>query len=139
MCSPATVFARQQAPAESQDNQELARPLTFNVKVDVTAKRPKGLTALYASYVGLQAGDVVSTTVALRKGAVEANSLMASSAGSPVKLGLIKGATAAATIYASERLWREGRRKSAIVMMIASNALLGWVVNHNVGVIKTLR
>jgi hypothetical protein len=42
----------------------------------------------------------------------------------------VKAAGAAATIYATERMWKTNR-KAAIVFAIATNAAMAWVVQHN--------
>jgi uncharacterized protein DUF5658 len=92
--------------------------------------RPAALMPLYVSFGALQLIDVHSTSRALDRGAVEANPLMKGLASHQVGLTVVKAAGAAATIYATERMWKTNR-KAAIVFAIATNAAMAWVVQHN--------
>jgi hypothetical protein len=96
----------------------------------VAQQRPRALVPLYVSFAALQGLDVHSTTRALRNGAVEANPLMKGLAGNPVALSAVKGAGAAGVIYASEKIWKKNK-VAAVVFMVAANAGLAFVVQHN--------
>jgi len=93
--------------------------------------RPKALPPLYFSFAALQVADIHTTIRALDNGAVEANPLLKGIADSPVKLGLVKVAGTAALFTASEALWRKGKKKTAIVLMIAGNVGMTAVVYRN--------
>jgi hypothetical protein len=101
----------------------------------------RGLTlpALYASFAALNVYDAASTIGAMKRGAVEANPLVAGIAGHPAALWAVKGGVTAASILASENLWRQGHRRQAIVLMVASNSIMTAVAAHNASVIRGLR
>jgi hypothetical protein len=100
------------------------------------AARPSALAPMYLSLAALQGYDIYSTTTALKQGAVEANPLLKGVAGNKTALIAVKSATTAVTIYAAERLWRQNRRKSAIALLVASNALMGAVAMNNAAVLR---
>ena len=98
-----------------------------------TLKRPPGLLPLYVTFATLQMLDARSTTKALQSGGVEGNPVVASFAGNSGALYAVKIATAAATIYLGEKLWRKNRF-GAILTMVAVNSAYAFVVQHNYGV-----
>ena len=104
----------------------------------VEAQRPAALPSLYVASVSLQAFDGVSTLLAIDRGAREANPFMRAITTQPATFIALKAATATSIILASEQLWKRGRKKSAIVLMIASNAALGFVASRNVRVLSEL-
>ncbi|MGE5244007.1 MAG: DUF5658 family protein [Betaproteobacteria bacterium] len=93
-------------------------------------RRPTALVPLYASFAALQVLDVLSTNYALARGGSEANPALQGLSGSPVALTAVKAAGTAGVIYASERL-RKKNKAAAIVLMIAANSMMTWVVQHN--------
>jgi hypothetical protein len=94
-------------------------------------QRPAALIPLYASMVTLQVLDLHSTLAGTRTGvAREANPILASAAGSPFVLVAIKTGTTAAIVAANERLWKE-HRITSIVVMAAVNAAYAMVAAHN--------
>ena len=97
--------------------------------------RPKQLLPLYGSFASLQALDIHSTTRALDRGAVEANPLVKGVAGNPLALSAVKIAGSAGLVYAAEKMWKKNR-KAAVVFMIAANATLAFVVQHNYRAVK---
>jgi hypothetical protein len=97
------------------------------------------LPALYVSFAGLNAYDAVSTTDALKHGAVEANPLLGGISGRPAALWLMKGGVTAASIFAAESMWRQGHRRQAIVLMIATNSIMAGVAAHNASVIRGMK
>ena len=92
--------------------------------------RPKSLVPLYVSFASLQALDVHSTARALERGGSEANPLLKGVAGNPLALAAVKVAGSAAVVYASEKM-RKKNKKAAVVFMLATNAVLAVVVQHN--------
>ena len=99
-------------------------------------KRPVSMVPLYVTFAALQLLDAHSTTRGLRNGAVEGNPLMAGIASHAGALYATKIATAAATVFVGERLWRKNRL-AAIVTMLAVNSAYAFVVNHNYGVVNS--
>jgi hypothetical protein len=110
----------------------------WSLRADAPTTRGGALPLLYASLIGLQAYDGLSTTRGLRKGAVESNTLMASLVKHPVSLWGAKAGTAFASIYIAERLWKQHRRGAAIAMMVASNAMMVGVASNNAAILRRL-
>jgi hypothetical protein len=92
--------------------------------------RPAPLVPLYASYASLQALDIHSTIRALQRGAVETNPVMKGIVAHEVGLIAVKAASGVAVIYATEKMWKKNRT-AAVVLMVAANSAMGWVVQHN--------
>jgi hypothetical protein len=92
--------------------------------------RPAELVPLYVSFVTLQVLDIHSTQSALSRGGVEANPAVKAVAGNTVGMTAVKAAGTAGIIFASEKL-RTKNKAAAIGLMIASNAAMTWVVQHN--------
>ena len=103
------------------------------------SSRPIALPALYAMQVGLQVMDVKSTFTGISLGAHEANPIMQPMATNPAVMTAVKVGLAAGTIFASERMWRQGNKTGAIVSMIAANAVTAFVVAHNYRVVNQLQ
>ena len=99
-------------------------------------KRPATMVPLYVTFAALQLLDAHSTNRALRNGAVEGNPLMAGIASHTGALYATKIATAAATVWIGEQLWRKNRL-AAIVTMLAINSAYAMVVHHNYGVVSS--
>jgi hypothetical protein len=97
----------------------------------IAVRRPSALVSLYAATVALQAFDAASTHKALDRGAIEANPLMTGVTRHSLAYVSLKGGVAAASIYASERLWREHHKTAAIVFMAASNSMMAFVAANN--------
>ncbi len=97
------------------------------------------LSALYASFAGLNALDAASTLHALKHGAVEANPLLGGIAGRPAALWAVKSGVTAASILAAEHLWKEGHKRKAIGLMIATNGVMTAVAAHNASVLRGLK
>jgi hypothetical protein len=85
---------------------------------------------LYTASIGLNAADVVLTTVASSRGAKEANALLGW-ASEPWRMAAVKAGTAAVTILLTEGQWRAGHRRRAVITMAAVVALNAAVVAHN--------
>jgi|ERR1051325_4806448 hypothetical protein len=97
------------------------------------------LPALYVSFAALNAYDAVSTTDALKHGAVEANPLLGGIAGRQAALWAVKGGVTAASIVAAENLWRQGHKGHAIILMVATNSILTVASAHNASVLRGLK
>ncbi len=113
-------------------------PLT-RARTAVRRERSIVLPSLYVSLSALQAYDVYSTLTATRLGATEANPLMQGMVGNPTAFIAMKAGVTGVSIYAAERLWRQNRKKSAVLLMVASNGLMAYVAAHNASVLRTVR
>ena len=107
--------------------------LSFPVPAGTTSPRPASLMPLYVSFASLQVLDIHSTTRALSRGAVETNPMMKGIAGNAFALSAVKVAGSAGLIYAAEKMWKKNR-KAAVIFMVAANAGMAFVVQHNYGV-----
>jgi hypothetical protein len=96
------------------------------------------LCSLYASFIALQTLDVHSTLLAIDRGAVEANPIMAPFTDHPPALVAVKMGTAAGILYMTERV-RKRSRFGAIVMMAAFNSAYASVVANNYRIADRLR
>jgi len=100
-------------------------------------ERPKALVPLYAGQIALQAFDLYSTRRAIELGAVEKNRhadyALQSGTFAAVKVGI-----SAATIATAEVLWRRGRRRDAVLLMIISNGVMVGVAANNAHVLHRL-
>lgn len=97
--------------------------------------RPQALVPLYVSFGILQLIDAHSTSRALNGGAIESNPLMKGVVGNSASLFAVKAGGTAFAIYATERLWKRNPA-AAVGFMIAANAGISWVVQHNYGVVR---
>jgi hypothetical protein len=111
----------------------------WSLREDVPTTRGAALPLLYAGLIGLQAYDGFSTSRGLKMGAVESNAMMATLVKHPASLWGAKAATAFASIYIAERLWKQHRRGAAIAMMVASNAMMVAVASNNAKVLRQLK
>jgi hypothetical protein len=120
----------------------MTAPIPVTIATPEFVARPShgiALSAMYVSYVGLQLSDALTTSSALKRGAVEANPIMAGIAGQAAALWAVKGAAAFGTIYMAERLWKQNHRAQAIALMAVSNSVMAVVVAHNTAVTRSLR
>jgi hypothetical protein len=124
------VAADDAAPAVQQPPTMIHVDREATVSGQRTERRPPALIPLYASFVALEALDVHSTSRALANGAVEANPAMSGVTGSSVGIVAAKAAGTAGLIFASEKIWKKNRT-AAVVLMIATNSAMAWVVGHN--------
>jgi len=93
-------------------------------------ERPRLLVPLYVMFGGLQALDAHSTITAVEAGAREANPVVRHALGTPGGMLVLKGATAAAVVVLSERLWPHNRT-AAVLTMIALNSAYITIAAHN--------
>ena len=129
---PATtgiIFAAVEAQASA--SQPLPPPQLGPLSASTTADvRPGALIPLYVSFVALQVLDMHSTTYALDRGAVEANPAIKGFVDNRYAMGALKAAGTAGVIFVSEKV-RKKNKAAAIGLMVASNAAMTWVVQHN--------
>jgi hypothetical protein len=124
---PAEASAAPLAAAVERAAKEPA-PVIAAWAVDSTGKRPAALTALYGTYAGLQALDIVSTRRAIAAGAREQNPLMRG--GSVGMMVAVKAATGASTIFFAERLWKKNKAGAVVVMAVLNGASAA-IAAHN--------
>jgi hypothetical protein len=108
-----------------------AAPAAAPIAVEHGPSRGVLLPALYAAQVTLQVMDVHSSFKAFDQGAVEGNPMMRPFVGSKAGMLTVKVGVAAGTMIAAEHLWKNGNRVQAVALMVACNALSGYVVSHN--------
>jgi hypothetical protein len=99
-------------------------------------QRPAVLVPMYVSFAVLQGLDYSSTTRALRSGrGREANLLMRPIVENRPAFVAVKAATTAGTIWAAEKLWKNNRA-ATVVLMAVVNGAMGAVVAHNMSVAR---
>lgn len=129
-------------PASAQNSTETTPPASQQIPIrDVrvpTPKRPVVLIPLYGAYAGLQMADAATTMTVLGRGGREANPLMVSLTRHPAAFFAMKAGIAGAAIFSAERMWREGKRKSAVMLLVGSNLVVGAIVEHNRRVINQI-
>jgi hypothetical protein len=96
------------------------------------------MTSLYASTAVMQALDVHSTLLALDRGAVEANPLMAGAAGNRTAFIALKAGVAFSTVMAARNMSKKNK-VAAIITLVAINSAYAMVVNHNYRVVRGAR
>jgi hypothetical protein len=101
--------------------------------------RPALLLPLYAGTIALQAYDGYSTLTAVHANGVELNPVVGGITGHPAMFIAVKGASAALSIYASERLWKTGHRGQAIATLLVTNAVMTAVAVNNARVLGSIR
>jgi len=127
------------AAPEGLAQQPVTAPLTMprNVPIPSSTGSTTLLRGLYVSFAALQMLDAASTVNALNHGAVEANPFMKGVASTPAALIAVKAATAASTIFITERIAKKSRW-GAIATMVALNSVYAMVVSHNYGVASAM-
>jgi hypothetical protein len=105
------------------------------------APRPRvspALRSLYATTAVMQALDVHSTIIALDRGAVEANPLMAGVTRNRAAFIATKAAVATGSILAARSLSKRNK-VAAIVTLAAINTAYGFIVQNNYRIARGLR
>ena len=116
------------APSEQSSAAVVRSPL--DVRSPQPAARGPIFATLEASYIGLQALDVVSTLSALDKGHVEANPLMRRLAADPAALIAVKAAATGGTVLLARHI--AGRNRLAgIVLTAALDGAYSYIVARN--------
>ena len=105
-------------------------PAAAATPIRFAEQRPVALLPLYASFVMLQVLDIHSTRYALDRGAVEGNPAVKGLTGTTVGMAAVKAAGTAGVILVSEKL-RTKNKAAAVGLMIATNSMMAWVVQHN--------
>jgi len=105
----------------------------------VEPSRSRALVPMYAGTIGLQAYDAYSTLAAIRAHAVEMNPVVAPIARNPAAFIAAKAIVSTVTLAMSERLWRDGHRGRALVLMAVSNGLMAAVAARNASVLRSSR
>jgi hypothetical protein len=100
------------------------------VAIRSAERRPSALLPLYTSFVTLQVLDIHSTRYALDRGAVEGNPIVRGVTGSTSAMAAVKAAGTAGVIFISEKM-RTKNKAAAIGLMIGTNSMMAWVVQHN--------
>jgi CheY-like chemotaxis protein len=106
------------------------------VIVNPPATRPTVLIPLYVSLAGLQAYDGYTTIRGVRAGATETNPLVGGLAKQPVAFWTLKALSTVTTIYFTEQLWRQHKRRQAIMTMVVANAVMGAVAARNAQIVS---
>ena len=94
--------------------------------------------SLYATTAVMQALDVHSTILALDRGAVEANPLMAGVTRNKAAFIATKAAVATGTILAARSLSKKNK-VAAVITLVALNTAYGFIVQNNYRVARGLR
>ena len=102
-------------------------------------ERPAILTSLYVGSAVLQGFDAYSTLKVLNAGGAEANPMMRGVTQNPAAFIAVKAGITAATIMASEKMWKNHNRAGAVMTMVASNVLMGIVAANNSRVMSEVR
>jgi Domain of unknown function (DUF5658) len=132
----ASASAQDRVTAGDDSSEPAAKPPATQIERAAVApfqpaeRRPPALIPLYASFVTLEMLDVHSTSRALANGGVEANPAIRGVAGNAAAMIAMKAAGSASLIFASEKIWKKNRT-AAVVLMIATNSAMAWVVAHN--------
>ena len=138
-----TVSARAEELAPTTATLTAAGELTDAPSIAFRAaageRRPAALSSMYAGLAALQGYDVYSTMVALKRGATEANPLMAGVTRNPGAFIALKAGMTTVSIVAAERLWRQHHRAQAVAVMAISNGFMALVAAHNASVVATAR
>jgi hypothetical protein len=96
------------------------------------------MASLYASTAIMQALDAHSTLIAIERGGVEANPLMASITQNKFAFIGVKAAVAAGTIYATREIAKKNKVAAAITL-VAINSVYAWVAHNNYKVAARLK
>jgi hypothetical protein len=101
--------------------------------------RPWPLPILYGSSAFLNAYDAYLTLTGLEAGASEANPFMKPITRSPAAFIAVKAGLTAASIVGAEQLWKDHHRKSAVAVMVLSNAIMVAIAAQNTSVVQRIK
>lgn len=108
--------------------------------VAIITSRPAPLIPLYVGFASAQALDIHSTALAIDRGARERNPLLKALGPDNTWAAVaVKTGITGATIWTAERMWKQNRRMSAVVLMVAVTAFQTAVDAHNYRVAARLR
>ena len=119
--APVTVVAHSLRNAPAPEAWKVDRP---------ASGRPAALPAMYAALGALQAFDVYSTRRALTSGAVEANPLMRSAAGSSGTMLAVKALSTVGAVLVAERMWKKNRTGAVILLAVVNGATAAVAVRN---------
>jgi hypothetical protein len=105
----------------------------------IAVRRPSALPSLYVGSALLQGYDAYSTLTVLRSGGAEANPMMQGLTQNPAAFIAVKAGITAASIIAAEKMWKDHNRTGAVLTMVVSNALMGFVAANNSHVLSQVR
>lgn len=94
--------------------------------------------SLEASFIGLEAMDVITTYHGFKVGAHEANPIMTGIVRHPAELIAVKGIITFGSL-ACFRAIRKDHPKTALACLIAANLTMGYVVHHNYQIILSFK
>ena len=134
----ASASAQDRVTTGDDSSEPAAKPPALTAQAERAAaatiqqpgRRPPALIPLYASFVTLELLDAHSTSLALANGGVEANPAIRGVTDNSAAMIAMKAAGSAGLIFASEKIWKKNRA-AAVVLMIATNSAMAWVVAHN--------
>ena len=101
--------------------------------------RPWPLPILYGSSAFLNAYDAYLTLTGLEAGASEANPFMKPITDKPAAFIAVKAGLTAASIVGAEQLWKDHHRKSAVAVMVLSNAIMVAIAAQNTSVVQRIK
>ncbi len=93
--------------------------------------RPRALTLLYLTYVGVAAGQFAATKIGRSRGGLEANPVLAYSDDPVAQLSVALG-VGALTFWLVERQWKRGHRIGAIITMAIVDGINAAILIHDV-------
>jgi len=105
----------------------------------IAYRRPSALPSLYVGSALLQGYDAYSTLTVLKNGGAEANPMMQGLTQNPAAFIAVKAGITAASIMAAEKMWKDHNRVGAVLTMVVSNALMGFVAANNSHVLSQVR
>ena len=110
---------------------------SFPVRPAPQPHRSQALRSLYTTTAIMQALDVHSTMLALDRGGVEANPLMAGVTKNKTAFIVTKAAVATGTILAARSMSKRNK-VAAIVSLVALNTAYGFIVQNNYKIARGL-
>ena len=111
---------------------------SFPVAPAPRPRRSPALRSLYATTAVMQALDVHSTMLALDRGGVEANPLMAGVTRNKAAFIATKAAVATGTILAARSMSKRNK-VAAVISLVALNTAYGFIVQNNYRVARGLK
>ena len=127
------------ARADTQNTIQIERPVRSLDLKAYDRRRPPVLIPLYVSLATFNLLDAHSTFRAVDAGARELNPLVAGFANNRGALLAVKAGVAMGTVFLSERMWREGKRKSAVAMVAVLTVANALIARHNYRVASSMR
>jgi hypothetical protein len=127
------------ARADTQNTIQIERPVPSLDLKAYDRRRPPVLIPLYVSLATFNLLDAHSTFRAVDAGARELNPLVVGFANNRGALLAVKAGVTMGTVFLSERMWRGGKRKSAVAMIAALTVANALIARHNYRVASSMR